>query len=110
MKWLSPDSDGGSAIFNYIVEMRVCGSTKWLPASTNIKIAETSFTVHQLMDGTDYEFRVSAENKAGVGPPSPSSGPVTAREPIGKDLDEDCIYLLSLKLVWVLHFYLLVLL
>ena len=64
--------------------MRVCGSSRWLPASQNIKVPETSFTVHELVEGTNYEFRVSAENKAGVGPPSPSSGPVTAKEPISE--------------------------
>ena len=62
----------------------MCGSSRWLPASQNIKVPETSFTVHELVEGTNYEFRVSAENKAGVGPPSPPSGPVTAKEPISE--------------------------
>ncbi|KAK7507540.1 hypothetical protein BaRGS_00001475, partial [Batillaria attramentaria] len=82
LKWLPPDNDGGNAIFNYVVEMRVSGSSRWLAASQNLKVPDTSFTVRELVEGTDYEFRVSAENKAGVGPPSPSSGPITAREPI----------------------------
>lgn len=89
LKWLPPDNDGGNAIFNYAVEMRVCGSSRWLPASQNIKVPETSFTVRELVEGTNYEFRVSAENKAGVGPPSPSSGPVTAKEPIS-ELNHSC--------------------
>ena len=47
-------------------------------------VPETSFTVRELVEGTNYEFRVSAENKAGVGLPSPPSGPVTAKEPISE--------------------------
>lgn len=84
LKWLPPDSDGGSAIFNYVVEMRVSGSSRWLPASQNIKVPDSSFIVRQLTKGTEYEFRVSAENKAGIGPPSPPSLPVTARKPLSE--------------------------
>jgi titin len=84
LKWLPPENDGGNAVFNYVVEMRVAGSTTWLKASQNVKVPETSFTVKDLIEGTNYEFRVSAENKAGVGSPSPSSGPVCAKEPISE--------------------------
>ena len=43
-----------------------------------LQIPETSYVVKDLSEGTDYEFRVAAENKAGVGPFSPPSKPIKA--------------------------------
>ena len=82
LKWLPPANDGGNAIFNYVVEMRQSGTTKWSPASLNVKVPETTFTVKDVIEGNTYEFRVAAENKAGVGPASPPSAPVTCKDPI----------------------------
>lgn len=84
LKWLAPEKDGGSPIFNYAVEMRVSGNVRWVQASQNIKIPETSYKVTELMEGAEYEFRVMAENKAGLGPPSSPSQPVAAKDPIGE--------------------------
>lgn len=84
LKWLPPAKDGGNPIFNYIIEYRSLGSSKWLVANSNIKVPETSFVVKDLVQGAEYEFRVAAENKAGVGPMSPPSVPITAREPVGE--------------------------
>ncbi|KAH9498303.1 hypothetical protein Btru_006488 [Bulinus truncatus] len=82
LKWLPPSKDGGSPVFNYVVEYRSIGSSRWLVANANIKVPDTSFVVKDLVEGAEYEFRVAAENKAGVGPTSPPSVPITAREPI----------------------------
>lgn len=84
LKWLPPDSDGGNAIFNYNVEYRTANSLRWIPASSGVKVPNTSYMMKDLVEGTDYEFRVAAENKAGVGPMSPPSMPITAREPVGE--------------------------
>ena len=45
---------------------------------------ETRFTVRDLYEDTQYEFRVSAENKAGCGQPSLPSKPIVTRDPWGK--------------------------
>ena len=49
-----------------------------------MQIPETNYVMKNLVAGVDYEFRAAAENKAGLGPFSPPSMPITAREPIGK--------------------------
>lgn len=63
-------SDGGAEIFNYVIEFRVEGTTKWTRyGSEQDKVPTTSHTLtQQLEEDTFYEFRVAAENKAGVGP------------------------------------------
>lgn len=84
LKWLPPDNDGGNPIFNYVVESKTAKSYKWLPASQNIQILETSFVVKDLLDGVEYEFRTMAENKAGLSAPSSPSEPIMVKEPISK--------------------------
>ena len=37
-----------------------------------------------LLQGCEYEFRVSAENVVGLGDPSPATKPVFAKDPIGR--------------------------
>jgi titin len=63
-------------------------------------VAETQYTVKSLKKDTNYEFRVSAENKAGVGPASDPTSPVKPKEIISEYLitsvttikDIYCIY------------------
>lgn len=70
----APASDGGSPITGYIVEMKSKLDSKWKVAGKDIK--ETEFVVDGLKEGTEYEFRVTAENKAGQSQPSLPSKPV----------------------------------
>lgn len=42
------------------------------------------YWVTELLQGCEYEFRVSAENEVGAGDPSPPSKPVFAKDPISK--------------------------
>ena len=51
-----------------------------------------SLKVTGLKEGSTYEFRVSAENKAGVGKPSPVSQTFTAKPPYSK-LDMNLLFL-----------------
>ena len=73
--WAAPDSDGGAEIENYIIEMRRAGEAKWQVTNKKQKVTELTFTVAELKGETEYEFRVTAENKAGPGPASPPSKP-----------------------------------
>lgn len=70
--WTPPQDDGGSEIINYVVEYRPEGAFKW-KRTTEDTIHGTTYTIKGLEEQTQYDFRVAAENKAGVGPPSEGS-------------------------------------
>ena len=72
LSWTAPDKDGGAKIEKYLVEMREKGDMKW---RTVEKVPKTELTVTGLREGAEYEFRVTAENKAGQGPASDPSKP-----------------------------------
>ncbi|KAK3083483.1 hypothetical protein FSP39_023775 [Pinctada imbricata] len=82
LTWTPPEKDGGDQIFNYVIEYKPTHALKWLPANRNIQVPETTFTLKDLTEGMEYEFRVSAENRAGVGPASLPSGVIVIREPV----------------------------
>lgn len=71
--WKAPDSDGGTPITNYIVEMKVAGEAKWNVVNKGDVTLETTYTVKVSSSDKEVEFRVTAENKAGQGPASAST-------------------------------------
>jgi len=72
LTWKAPSDDGGSAITSYVLEYRADGAFKWKRATDSI-IPSTTHVVKGLDEGIKYEFRVAAENRAGVGPASEGS-------------------------------------
>ena len=83
VSWSPPKSDGGSPIIGYIVERKEKLGTRWTRVNHE-PVAETSMKVKDLTDGTVYVYRISAENKAGVGEPSQPSIPTIAKLPYGE--------------------------
>jgi len=77
--WSPPASDGGTPLVGYHVEQRLVSRPSWVRVGPTV--TGTSFRVPGLYDGQAYQFRVTAETRAGVGEPSPASGAVTARDP-----------------------------
>jgi len=83
--WQPPKEDGGSPVTGYHVERCLAKSDRWLKISKG-SVAELKFTVNDLVEGNEYQFRVSAENKVGVGLPSSPSPPFAAKDPFSKRL------------------------
>ena len=80
--WTAPKSDGGSTITGYIVERREKGRDRWTRVNRK-PIDDLKLKVTDLVEKTDYEFRVIAENKAGLGQPSEPSVKFVAKAPYG---------------------------
>ncbi|XP_033628855.1 titin-like, partial [Asterias rubens] len=80
ISWTPPKSDGGSPIKGYLIEKKETTSTRWTKAVKD-SVSETTLTVRDLIEGSKYEFRVAAVNKAGTGPFSEPSEPTITKPP-----------------------------
>uniref|UniRef100_A0A803JW69 Myomesin 2 n=1 Tax=Xenopus tropicalis TaxID=8364 RepID=A0A803JW69_XENTR len=80
--WNRP-KDGGKPIFAYILEKRETMSNRWAKAAKEPIYPDSQYKVTELLEGCEYEFRVSAQNEVGVGDASPPSKPFFAKDPIG---------------------------
>ena len=85
LTWSAPESTGGSPITGYHLEKRETGKDRWVKV-TRGAIRETTFEVKDLVKDAEYEFRVSAENKAGIGEPSQPSKRAVAKLPYGNNV------------------------
>uniref|UniRef100_A0A3Q0KKY1 non-specific serine/threonine protein kinase n=1 Tax=Schistosoma mansoni TaxID=6183 RepID=A0A3Q0KKY1_SCHMA len=79
LSWKPPTDDGGQPISNYRLEKRPKGSDSWQTVSGFLK--SPNATVRNLEEGTEYEFRVMAENSLGLSEPLMTSSPIKARHP-----------------------------
>ncbi|OZC09937.1 hypothetical protein X798_03043 [Onchocerca flexuosa] len=77
LSWKPPVSDGGARITNYVVEKRDLSKDQWTEVATFIK--DSNYLVTDLFEGHEYEFRVSAVNENGQGPPLVGDQSVVAR-------------------------------
>ncbi|XP_019911308.3 immunoglobulin-like and fibronectin type III domain-containing protein 1 isoform X3 [Esox lucius] len=106
LTWIPPSNTGGTSILGYNMEKRKKGSNLWIPVNPaeNI-IQEKQFCVKDVIEGTEYEFRVAAVNNSGAGEYGAPSEFVFARDPQkppGKVLDlkvDDSTYT-TLSLSW----------
>lgn len=65
--WNPPENDGCAAITHYVVEKRETSRISW--AMVTSKCEACSFNAANLINGNEYQFRISAVNKFGVGKP-----------------------------------------
>uniref|UniRef100_A0A8C3UGG8 Titin n=1 Tax=Catharus ustulatus TaxID=91951 RepID=A0A8C3UGG8_CATUS len=68
VSWRPPTDDGGADILGYIVERREVPKTAWYTVDSRVK-GTSLFTVGGLLEATEYEFRVFAENQTGLSRP-----------------------------------------
>ena len=58
-------------------------SARWIRVNKSTT-EQTTLTARELVEDTEYEFRVIAVNKVGEGPPGEKSKPVGAKDPWGE--------------------------
>ncbi|XP_012708745.3 titin [Fundulus heteroclitus] len=80
VEWEPPLRDGGSPIVGYHVERKERNSILWTRLNKFV-LADTRFKASGLEEGIEYEFRVLAENVAGLSPCSNTSECYVARDP-----------------------------
>lgn len=78
LQWKRPEEDGGSPITGYIIEKRDKYNPTWEKCA-EVDGDTNRGKVNDLVEGTQYEFRVRAVNKAGPGEPSEASKSHLAR-------------------------------
>ncbi|KAE8573900.1 Putative twitchin [Halyomorpha halys] len=78
LEWEKPESDGGSPITGYIIEKKEKFSNNWEPCA-EVPGDKTSGIAPGLIEGSEYEFRIRAVNKAGPSEPSSPSQSIIAR-------------------------------
>lgn len=67
LKWSAPKSDGGKAITAYSIEKRDMTRMIWVHV-TDVKSGSREYTIKKLLEGRNYQFRISATNEEGEGP------------------------------------------
>ncbi|XP_034540952.1 titin-like [Notolabrus celidotus] len=80
VEWVPPAKDGGSPIIGYHLERKEKNSILWTKLN-KLVIPDARFKTSGLEEGIQYEFRVFAENIAGLGPSSKISECYAARDP-----------------------------
>lgn len=78
LSWKTPKDDGGCKIGNYIIEYFRIGWNVWLKAATSRQLTTI---LGDLIEGSEYKFRVKAESPYGVSEPSEESETVFIPDP-----------------------------
>lgn len=85
MSWKAPANDGRAPILGYMVEKREATELTWAKVNRR-PVIDRTIKASQLTEGSEYEFRVIAINKAGLGKPSDASSAALAVDPVCKHL------------------------
>uniref|UniRef100_A0A3B1ISN7 Titin n=1 Tax=Astyanax mexicanus TaxID=7994 RepID=A0A3B1ISN7_ASTMX len=80
IEWKPPTNNGGSPILGYHLERKEKNSILWSKLN-KLLLTDTRLRTNGLEEGIEYEYRVFAENIAGISPSSKVSEAVVARDP-----------------------------
>ena len=83
VEWGKPGLDGGIAVSGYYLERRDKKSLRWIRVNKDL-ITDTKQTIFHLTEGNEYQYRVCAINKAGLGPLYEVSDYYRAADPVGR--------------------------
>uniref|UniRef100_A0A8C0WNT2 Immunoglobulin-like and fibronectin type III domain-containing protein 1 n=1 Tax=Castor canadensis TaxID=51338 RepID=A0A8C0WNT2_CASCN len=105
LTWTAPRGSGSAHILGYLIEKRKKGSNTWTAVNEQ-PVPERRFTVVDMRQGCQYEFRVTAVAPSGAGEPGPPSDAVFARDPMRcpgpvRDLQVTDTSNTSITLSWV---------
>lgn len=84
IKWQPSASDGGSAITEYIVEMKEYESKKTFKKIGSTKGDVTDIPVNYLEKGHSYIFKITAKNAIGISEPYLPEEAITAGSRLSK--------------------------
>ncbi len=80
LSWAKPENDGGSRVKGYWIEKSEVGVDLWQRVNQFIHAA-TQINISNLIEHRQYEFRVFAENEAGLSEPSQNSSKIVVKDP-----------------------------
>ncbi|XP_008278820.1 myomesin-3 [Stegastes partitus] len=81
LTWQPPSADGASPVEGYYVESCDLGQGEWVRCNVHMQ-KMCHYAVFGLKEGTMYQFRVHAVNKAGAGRPSKATEPILTADPL----------------------------
>ena len=84
--WGPPLEDGGCLIRGYLIERKKTCSTRWIRLNTTLHEFH-NFFADRMMEGSEYQIRLSAVNECGIGEPSANSEKFVPMEPTSEVLD-----------------------
>lgn len=82
VSWKVPTDDGGSEILGYIVERREAARNAWYTVDS--RVTDSQLVVKGLKEGTEYHFKVTAENSFGISSSLKSEQPLVPKTPLCK--------------------------
>lgn len=92
LSWSKPMYDGGAPIINYSLDLRLKSeadpekpSEGWKRIDTHGPLVLTEFTIGQLDEKQEYDFKVSAQNQMGWGRHAYLKEAVSPKEILGKN-------------------------
>ena len=78
LAWKPPTNDGGAPVEEYLIEKKDGTTGKWTEA-LKVPSDQLTATVPGLRPGEEYQFRITARNKGGLGEPSDPTDTVIAK-------------------------------